>query len=316
MSFVKATKKQSFLRMALIGASGSGKTYSCLKIAKALAEKEGHKVAFVDTERGSAAKYADEFDFDVLELESFSPQTYVDAIKDAQKAGYKVLVIDSLTHAWSGKDGALELVDRASKRSQSGNSFTAWREVTPQHNMLIDAILNYPGHVFATMRVKTEYVMEEDGRGKKVPKKIGLAPVQREGMEYEFDVVGTLDDQNYLAITKTRCKHLSGQVIHRPGEEIAETLHQWLRSGEPGTTQLFGIEVEKSFVEQRAGFARLQGVSPSSLNDDQLTSANNFLLKHLDSAVDSQDVDAIKIIEKLVQKVSQELDMRGEHQAA
>ena len=128
--FKKAVKSRSKLRLALIGPSGSGKTYSALAIAAGL----GSNIAVIDTEHGSASKYADLFNFDVLELGSYSPEKYVEALKAAAAAGYDVVVIDSLSHAWMGKDGALEMVDRAAARSKSGNSFGAWREVTPQHN--------------------------------------------------------------------------------------------------------------------------------------------------------------------------------------
>jgi hypothetical protein len=231
MQFRQATKQQSRLRMALIGPSGSGKTYTALKVAQYL----GQRVAVIDTERGSASKYADIFAFDVLELDSFSPMTYVEAIKAAQAGGYDVLIIDSLSHAWMGKDGALEQVDRAAKRSQSNNSYTAWRDVTPMHNALVDAMLQSNCHIIGTMRAKTEYVIEQNERGKSVPRKVGLAPVQRDGLEYEFDVVGDMNLENDFVVSKTRCSVLAGQIINKPGEELAKTLRTWLSDGAPAT---------------------------------------------------------------------------------
>lgn len=228
MPFQKATKQQSKLRMALIGPSGSGKTYSALKIASAMVKR----IALIDTERGSASKYADKWNFDVLELASFSPERYMQAIHEAEQAGYELLIIDSLTHAWSGKDGALEMVDRAAKRSQSGNSFMAWREVTPVHNQLVDTILQASLHIIATMRTKTEYIQEKDERtGKIVPKKIGLAPVQRDGLEYEFDVIGDMTPDNELIISKSRCEALTGQNYKQPGAEVAAILKAWVSEG-------------------------------------------------------------------------------------
>jgi hypothetical protein len=227
LSFSKATKTQSRLRLALVGPSGSGKTYTALTIAQHL----GKRVAVIDTERGSASKYADIFTFDVLNLDTFSPLTYVDAIKAAESAGYDVLVIDSLSHAWMGKEGALEQVDNAAKRSSSHNSYTAWRDVTPMHNALIDAMLQSKCHIIGTMRSKTEYVIEEDERGKKVPRKVGMAPVQRDGLEYEFDVVGDMDLDNNFLVSKTRCPALAGKVIKKPGKPLADTLAAWLSDG-------------------------------------------------------------------------------------
>jgi hypothetical protein len=228
-TFHKATRTRSRLRLALIGPAGSGKTYTALRIAKGL----GDKIALIDTERGSASKYSgDLLDFDVLELETFAPKTYVEAIHAAEAAGYEVLVIDSLSHAWAGKGGALEMVDQAAKRSRSGNSFAAWREVTPEHNALVDAILGARLHVIATMRTKTEYVVEAVA-GKRTPKKVGLAPIQRDGAEYEFDVVGDLNLDHELVVSKTRCSALDGAVIRRPGEDVAEVLKRWLTDGAP-----------------------------------------------------------------------------------
>ena len=235
MGFKRATKKQARLRMALIGPSGSGKTYSALNIGQHL----GERIALVDTERGSASKYADLFQFDVLELENFHPQRYIDAIHEAEAAGYDVLILDSLSHAWMGKDGALELVDKAAKRSGSGNTFGAWREVTPIHNALVDAILQSSCHVIATMRAKTDYAQERDEKtGKTIIRKLGLAPVQRDGLEYEFDIVADMTLDNELVVSKSRCPALTGAVVSKPGQEVADVVRQWLTEGEPAPVRI------------------------------------------------------------------------------
>ena len=231
MEFKKATKEQSKLRLALAGPAGHGKTYSSLAIATHLVP--GGRVAVIDTERGSASKYSDIFEFDVLELASFAPTTYVEAIHAAEEARYDVIVIDSLSHAWMGKDGALEKVDLAAKRSSSGNSYTAWREVTPAHNSMVDAIVGSRCHIIATLRAKTEYVTEPNDRGKMSVRKVGLAPVQRDGLEYEFDLWGMLNEENELIVHKTRCSPFAGQVVSKPGEEMAAKLRAWLTSGSP-----------------------------------------------------------------------------------
>ncbi len=223
-AFKRATKAQARARIALCGPAGSGKTFSALALACSL----GQRVAVIDTERGSASKYAGRFAFDVLELQSFETHRYVEAIADAEREGYDVIVVDSLSHAWSGKGGALEQVDR--KRGGAGSSFDAWRTVTPQHNALVDAMLRSRAHVVATMRTKTEYVVEQVN-GRAVPRKIGLAPVQRDGVEYEFDVVGDLDVDHRLTITKSRCEALADQVIDRPGRQLATVLREWLDDG-------------------------------------------------------------------------------------
>lgn len=229
VQFQKASKRQARLRLALVGPSGSGKTYSALAIASCL----GAKVAVVDTERGSASLYAgDPFVFDVVELTSFHPERYVEAIRAAEQAGYDVIVIDSLSHAWVGKDGELELKDRASQR-QGENSFTAWRHVSPLHNLLVDTIIGSTCHVIATMRAKTEYVLETNEKGKQVPRKIGMAPVMRDGIDYEFTVAGDMTLDHELLITKTRCALLDGKAFKKPGKDVADILLGWLTDGEP-----------------------------------------------------------------------------------
>lgn len=226
--FKKATKSQSKLRLAIVGVSGAGKTYTALRIGKSL----GKKIALIDTERGSASKYAgDVTDFDVLELEHFAPAEYVKAIRAAEKEGYDVLIVDSLSHAWSGKGGALEMVDDAAARSKSKNSFTAWRDVTPEQNAMVEAILTARLHVICTMRAKTEYILEAGPNGTKTPTKIGMAPVQRDQIEYEFDVVGDIDAEHKMLISKSRCAALDKKVFRNPGEEIGQELLMWLSDG-------------------------------------------------------------------------------------
>lgn len=230
----KLTKRASRLRMALIGPSGSGKTYTALTFARELTDG---RILVIDTERASAGLYADLFNkddrIDTLELPTFSPHTYVEALQLAAQEGYGAVVIDSLSHAWFGKEGALEQVDKIAKRTQSHNSFNAWREVTPMHNALVDAILQSPFHVIATMRTKTEYVVEQNDKGKSVPRKIGLAPIQRDGLEYEFDIVADMDLDNNLIVSKTRMADLSGQVVSKPKSDLAQKIKEWLDGGAP-----------------------------------------------------------------------------------
>ncbi|WAL61274.1 ATP-binding protein [Thermocoleostomius sinensis] len=233
--FKKATKTKSRLRLALIGPSGSGKTYSALAIAAHLGRVSGDgskpRIAVIDSEHGSASKYADLFEFDTCELTSFHPQNYISAIRAA--SDYDVLIIDSLSHAWMGKDGTLEQVDRVAKRLHYNNTFAAWRDVTPLHNQLVETMLACPNHLIVTMRSKTEYVIETNDKGKSAPRKVGLAPIQRDGLEYEFDVCGELNLDNELIISKSRCSALSGQVIVKPGEQFASVLKDWLNDGAP-----------------------------------------------------------------------------------
>lgn len=265
MQFKKATKEQSRLRMALLGPAGSGKTYTALKLATAL----GDRVAVIDTERGSASLYSDQFDFDVLELDSFQVQNYIDGIAAAKD--YDVLVIDSLSHAWAGKGGLLEFVDEAARRSKSGSSFHAWRDATPLHNKLIDAMLEAKPHVIVTMRTKMDHVQEKDERGRTVIRKVGMQPVQRDGLEYEFSIVMDLDTDHVGVVSKSRCAGLADTVWKKPGADLATEIRAWLTTG----TQL----VSKPTPEPPADLELQRQRRRWSSMKQELGLSNEFLAK-------------------------------------
>jgi hypothetical protein len=239
-AFHKALKTDAQLRLALMGPSGSGKTLTSLHLAQDL---DAGPIALIDTERGSASKYADLFDFDVLELDSFHPEHYIEAIHAADQGDYGVLIIDSLSHAWAGKGGALELVDEAARKMKSSNTFAAWRDVTPLHNRLLDAILGTDLHLIATLRSKMENVQDKDEKGRTLIRKIGLQAIQREGVEYEFDVVGEMDLDHVLTITKSRCPSLADRVFSNPNGEVSAELEDWLQGVSPEPWVAQEIEV-------------------------------------------------------------------------
>jgi energy-coupling factor transporter ATP-binding protein EcfA2 len=226
--FKRSQRKNLKIRLALVGPTGSGKTYTALQFAQVLAEGQG--IAVIDTERSSADRYADIVGFDACQLAKYSPEAYTEAIVAAGKAGYRVLVIDSLSHAWEGQDGLLERVDAIAKRSKN-NSYVAWKDATPLHRRLVDTMLAYPGHLIVTMRAKMEYIQEKDSEGRTQIRKIGLAPVQRQGIEFEFDLVGDLDQEHILTITKSRAVDLDGLVSHKPGRAVAEQMLAWANGG-------------------------------------------------------------------------------------
>ena len=220
MAFKKATKASAWLRLAITGPSGSGKTFTALAVAEALVP--GGRVAVVDTEHGSASLYSDRFAFDVSELDDFEPKNYVDAIRDAVRERYDVVVLDSLSHAWMGAGGILDQLDNASR------NFNAWKNLTPQQNKLIDAIIRADIHVIATMRSKQEYVVDKDAHGKITPRKLGMAAIQRDGTEYEFSAVLDLDMDHVARASKTRCPGLDGKAFRKPGADVARILREWL----------------------------------------------------------------------------------------
>ena len=231
--FKRATKAAAKLRLGLIGPAGSGKTMTALRVAHGL----GGRVAVIDTERGSASLYSGEhgLQFDVMELDSYEAERFIQAIREAEQAGYDVLIIDSLSHAWAGKGGILEFVDKAAKRS-GGGSFSGWRDATPLHNQLVDAILGAKMHVICTLRSKVEHVIETVN-GRTQVRKVGLQPVQRDGLEYEFTVVGDVTQDHELIVTKTRAAWLKDAIIREAGEDLGRQLAAWLTDGTPAPAQ-------------------------------------------------------------------------------
>ncbi|WP_371053681.1 ATP-binding protein [Rhodococcus gordoniae] len=226
LSFTPATKEAAKARIALVGPSGAGKTYTGLAMATALSDR----VAVIDTERGSASKYVglNGWAFDTVQPDTYSPRSLVELLGVAAGASYGVVLIDSLSHYWEGAEGMLEQVDRKS----GANKFTSgWKEMRPEERKMIDAIIAYPGHVIVTLRTKTEYVIVENEKGKKEPQKVGLKPIQRDGIEYEFDLIGELDVQNTMRVTKSRIHTLTNAVIPLPGEELARQIDEWLSDG-------------------------------------------------------------------------------------
>jgi len=274
MAFVKASKKKSKLRLAITGPSGSGKTYGALLIAKGI----GGKIACIDTERGSASLYEHIVDFDVQELSPpFSPESFVRAIKEAESAGYDVLIIDSATHEWNGSGGALEIAEQVGRSKFRGNTQAAWSEVTPRHQAFIDAMLQSNMHIIATSRSKTETAQaEKDGR--KVLTKLGMKNEQRPGFEYEFGVVlDLIHDGHYATASKDRtetehnCALFSGDPMPIT-EETGRKLLAWLNDGDevPVENQLI-TAIKKAETIDELKDAYVQGVK-SANGDNNLTS--------------------------------------------
>lgn len=226
MEFRKAERRKAKLRLGITGVAGSGKTYGALLVAFGL----GGKIAMIDTENGSGDLYSALGDYDICSLSApFTVQKYLDAIKTAENAGYDIIIIDSLSHAWAGEGG---LLDMQGKIADSGrkNSFAAWREVTPLHNKLIDTMLASKCHIIATMRSKTDYVQVENEKGRMEIRKVGLAPVQRDGMEYEFGVIFDLGINHIVNVSKDRTSLFDGEVF-KLSQETGQALKKWLDTG-------------------------------------------------------------------------------------
>lgn len=223
----KAERRQAKLRLGLAGPSGSGKTFSALTLALGL----GGKVGMIDTEHGSGDLYAHLGDYDIIRIEApFTVAKYLEALHAFEEADYQVVIIDSLTHAWAGEGGLLDKQGKIADADPRGNSYTAWRKVTPEHNQLVEAMLASPCHLIATVRSKQEYAQEKDDRGKTVVKKLGMAAVQREGLEYEFTVFLDLGMDHSATASKDRTSLFDGEYI-KVDKRVSKRLLDWLNTG-------------------------------------------------------------------------------------
>lgn len=226
MQIRKAERKKAKLRLGIAAPSGAGKTYSSLLLAFGL----GGKVGLIDTEHGSGDLYADLGDYDIIGISApYTVNKYLDAIKAFEDAGYSTIIIDSLSHAWAGDGGLLDKQGKAADKT--GNSYTAWRQVTPDHNKLVEALLQSQCHIIATMRSKQEYVQEKNEQtGKSQVRKVGMAPVQREGLEYEFTVMLDVSMDHIAAASKDRTRLFDGQYFKITPEHGRQLL-AWLETG-------------------------------------------------------------------------------------
>lgn len=234
MTFKKAERRQHKPKLALTGPSGSGKTFSALLLAAGM----GKKIAVIDTENGSASLYADMdkgplkgIKFDVLEIDPpYTIEKYVRAIEAAQAEGYDVLICDSISHAWAGEGGLLSKKEALDQRG--GNSYTNWAGITKEHELFKARILNADIVLVCTMRSKQDYVLETNDKGKAAPKKVGMAPVQRDGMEYEFTTVFDLAMDHNAAASKDRTSMFDGQIF-KITKKTGEQIMAWLAGGKP-----------------------------------------------------------------------------------
>lgn len=224
MGFQKAKREQIWLKVLLAGPSGSGKTFSALRLAKGIAAAAGGRVAAIDTENGRIRYYANEFDFDDLQLRApYTPEKYIQAIEDAVDGGYKALVIDSITHEW---DYCVDYHDK-----MPGNSYTNWGKVTPRHDAFMEKVLQSPIHIISTVRGKDTYVLE-DRNGKQVPKKVGMGYKQRDNTEYNYTLTFNIAQDTHIAEVQKDNTHLFEGRYDVLTERDGKALFDWANAGD------------------------------------------------------------------------------------
>ncbi len=227
MQLRKATRTKSKLRIGLSGPSGSGKTYSALKLASGLTDWD--KVCIIDTENGSADLYDDLGEYNVITLqEPYSPERYIEAIESAEQAGMEVIIIDSVSHEWEGAGGCLEINEKIAQAKYRGNTWSAWNDTTKRHRHFIEKLISSSCHIIATTRSKTDTIMTED---KKI-KKVGLKEIQREGFEYELTANFSIDRDSHFALSS---KDRTGLFIDVDpflvNKETGKILRDWSEKG-------------------------------------------------------------------------------------
>ncbi|MBV8095204.1 MAG: AAA family ATPase [Acetobacteraceae bacterium] len=247
--FKKGSRRQVRLRMMISGPPKSGKSKTALRFAFALAPN--HKVFVIEAGENDATDlyHGEEWDgvkwdWDICKLDSFSPESYIEAIQEAGRQGAEVIVIDSLSHEWNGKDGCLQIAD------QHGQFF-GWKVATPLHDQLFQVIRKSPAHLIATCRSKISHVVESEG-GKNVIRRIGMEPIQRESTPYEFDVLMDMDQNHIGTVYGSRCLAIEGKSCLKPGKEFLQPVLSWLETG---------VQVAPTAVSPRISDVQLERVA-------------------------------------------------------
>jgi hypothetical protein len=232
-SFTPATRETARARIGLQGPAGCGKTKTALRIAEGLAQ--GGTIGLVDTERRSALTYAvvpgkphlGGHEFGHMPMDSYDPRNLIQAVQAAEQARIAVLIVDSWSHFWNGRGGLLEIVESAG--SGALGTFGGWKKGNPIEQDMLDALLNFSGHLIVTMRTKTDYLVDESGPKKKITK-VGTKVVQRESSDYELGLIIDMVEGTGT-VTKTRYEVLEGLSIHHPGEELGQQVLEQLGQG-------------------------------------------------------------------------------------
>ena len=283
----KALREKIFTKLAIMSPSGGGKTYSSLRVATGMAEeiekmtgKKG-RILLGNTEGARGRYYADEFDYDIVDLESpYNPELFVDFIKFAVDEQYDILIIDSSSAEWEGKGGCLELHQNA------GGTYQAWGKVTPRHDRFIQAIATSPIHIIATMRGKDQYEIEKDDKGKVNVKKLGVGAKQRDGFEYEFTCTFNLDLDSHFAKSQKDNTHLfenEGDVLL--SEEHGKKVIKWANSGDGFNTE----------VKRFNAMAANDSVTESERLNDKKEEIKSIIDSMIDNGISREEIaDTIK----------------------
>ena len=281
----KAQRKKAKLRLGISGPAGGGKTLGALLFAYGITG-DWDDICIIDSENYSGDLYANSTkagveikEYNIISLAApYTPEKYVSAIRECESAGIKVVIIDSLTHAWAGVGGLLDKKGQIEKSNKPGvNSWTAWRDITPMHNNLVDTILSSKCHIVATLRAKMEHVQEKDpSTGRVVVRKIGMNPVQRDGMEYEFTTFVDVDQDHQCTSSKDRTSIVDGRVFQLL-PELGKQFLEWLESGTDETPQPVNWPAFWAGVKSKLGYSEddVHAIA-SAMRKTQITSLSDW----------------------------------------
>lgn len=228
VQFQRAQRTVVKLKVLITGPSGAGKTLGALMFADGLASG---KIAVLDSENDRASYYADHVNFDVLSLPDAQPRTYMTAMQAAVEAGYQVVILDSISHAWQNVLDRKTDFERANPKS---NSYVNWKLFGAEWDGFIRAMLELPIHVIATARSKQDYEQTEvDGKKKVI--KLGLAPQIREGTDFEFALHFDVNEEHKVQVRKDNTFLFGDErtVWDLTNGSLVKPLVQWLASAKP-----------------------------------------------------------------------------------
>ena len=267
MQLQPAQRKNVKIKLGLQGSSGCGKTFSALLIAFGITN-DWTKIAVIDTENHSAELYSHLGSYNVLNLIApFSPERYVEAINVCLKSQIEVIIIDSISHEWDyiiEQHGAL-----------GGNSYTNWSKFTPRHQKFIQAILQANVHIICTLRAKQDYVLNERN-GKQVPEKIGLKPIQKEGVDYELTIVFEIDIKHNALATKDRTGLFENKSEFRITSDTGKFILEWCKEGTEVETPSIPVSTLIELINACSTVDELREVYMNSTSEEQTNFRNEF----------------------------------------
>lgn len=218
MQLHQAKRQNVKIKLGLQGGAGVGKSMSALLLAYGITN-DWTKIAIIDTENHSSELYSHLGAYNVLNVEApFSPERYEQAINICLNAQMEVIIIDSISHEWD------YIVEEHGKLA--GNSYTNWSKFTPRHQQFINTILQANVHIICTIRTKQDYVLQEKN-GKQIPEKVGLKPIQRDGLDYEFTLVFDIDCKHNAIASKDRTGLFVGKSDLRLSKDIGQQIVNW-----------------------------------------------------------------------------------------